>query len=121
MRERRQREDEAPRLKDDVSNLKSLQFELEESQGSGVILASRYKRHIVVAHAPAHFEIVCGDPRCRGGGYDLTWDVLRELRASKTSFAGECGCGGQVGSGDCGRTLHYVAHAEYERAENTGS
>ena len=111
--ERRQREDEARRLKDEVPQLATLRLEIEESSSDSGMNTVRHTRHIVVDHAPALFEIVCGDTSCRDGGHDLTWEIMRELRALSGEFEGEDVCAGQVGNGECGRVLHYVAHATY--------
>ena len=111
--ERRQREDEAPRLRDEVWHLDELSIEISEFRFGGTLLAARYTRRIVIDHAPALFEIPCSEDRCIGGGFDLTHDVMQALRSRSARFEGEDVCGGQVGSGPCGRVLRYVAHARY--------
>ena len=50
--ERRQREDEAPRLKSVAPDLVSLSVEVEDGSGAGVA-PSRHVRHVVVESAPA--------------------------------------------------------------------
>jgi hypothetical protein len=112
-RERRQREDDAPRLREEVRQLASLALEIDEYRGAGTFLAARYTRRIVVEHAPALFEIPCTEERCRGGGYDLTYQIMRALKAKHTLFDGQEACPGQLGSGECGRTLQYTARASY--------
>ncbi|MBN1609942.1 MAG: hypothetical protein JW940_25165 [Polyangiaceae bacterium] len=111
--ERRQREDEAPRLRQEVRQLAALDIEIDEFRAAGTVLAARHTRRIVVEQAPAHFEIPCSEERCTGGGYDLTYEVMRALEARRTLFDGQAACPGSVGSAECGRTLRYVAHASY--------
>jgi hypothetical protein len=113
--ERRQREDEAPRLTREVRQLAALDIEIVEYRagGGGAAMAARYTRRVVIQHAPAHFEIPCSDERCAGGGYELTHEIMRALRARRTVFDGQGACSGSVGSGDCGRFLRYFAHASY--------
>jgi hypothetical protein len=74
-------------------------------------------RRIVVANAPALFEIPCQDPSCEGGGHDLTSVVMRALRMNETRFVGEDVCNGRVGTAqaDCARVLHFSGEAEYKR------
>ena len=61
--ERRRREDEAPRLSEQVRDLESLRLELEERCGD-TGASPKYTRRFVVARAPALFFVPCGDPRC---------------------------------------------------------
>jgi hypothetical protein len=111
--ERRQREDQAPRLRQKVRQLAALDIEIDESSAAGTVLAARYTRRIVVEHAPAHFEIPCAEEGCSGGGFELTHEVMRALKARRTLFEGEAACSGSVGSAGCGRVLRYVARASY--------
>lgn len=111
--ERRKRDDEAPRLKNEVPRLIELRMELEEHQGEGTILSARHIRHVPVQYAPARFEIPCTDSSCKEGGHDLTWGILRTLKESQASFDGEDACNGQLGSGSCRRVLHFQIHAKY--------
>jgi hypothetical protein len=113
--ERRRREDEAPRLKAEVPELERLDLEISDRKGVADP-ASTYVRRIVIASAPALFEIPCADPSCKEGGHDLTSSVMRALRSQQTSFDGEDECHGNVGSSHCGRILRYVAKADYRRA-----
>mgnify|MGYP003579606747 CR=1 FL=1 len=113
--ERRQREDEAPRLKDEIQGLTELCLEIEERVGDSGSVASRYVRRIPVASAPAMFEIQCGEDRCNDGGHDLTREIMRELASASVEFNGEDACYGRLGqgSGTCGRVLSYVGRAKY--------
>src|SRR5262245_56337518 len=114
--ERRQREDEAPRLKNEVARLTELYLEIEEHVAGSTTVASRYVRRIVIENAPALFEIQCSEGRCTDGGHDLTGPIMRALSSLATEFRGEDACYGRLGSGSdvCGRVLRYVAHAKYE-------
>ena len=114
--ERRRREDEAPRLRDEVRGLTELSIEIDEFREDAMIVAARHTRRIVIAHAPALFEFGCTDDRCRGGGHDLTLEVMRALRSRSVRFQGEHVCTGEVGSSECRRILRYVAHASYSAA-----
>jgi hypothetical protein len=109
--ERRTREDEAPRLHDEVPSLVSLKLNVEDR--SGVIAGTKYTRRVVVDRAPALFVVPCGDPRCQSEGHDLTRQVMSALRARARSFQGEDGCNGSVGQGECLRVLKFEAVAEY--------
>ena len=113
--ERRQREDEAPRLRQAVVGLQELRLEIIERVGGGTSVAARHIRRIVVDHAPALFVIPCSEERCRDGGHDLTNEIMRALGSHATEFQGEDACFGQLGSsaGACGRVLNYEAHAKY--------
>jgi hypothetical protein len=109
--ERRRREDEAPKLCSRVPTLSSLKLEIEERTGVG---STKHMRYVVVDRAPALFLVPCGDPRCVDGEHDLTATVLHALDAHETSFQGDDGCTGSVGTaGDCGRVLHFAGTAEY--------
>lgn len=108
--DRRLREDEAPKLHDEIPTLKSLVLVFEERSGAG---ANKYTRRVVVERAPALFLMQCGDPRCVDGEHDLTAAVMRELRNGKTTFHGSDECGGSIGTAPCARVLHFDATAEY--------
>jgi hypothetical protein len=114
--ERRQREDEAPRLKSEISKLSELCLEIEEIVGGSTTFAARHVRRIVVDSAPALFEIQCSEERCNDGGHDLTSEIMRALRSCSTEFRGEDACYGRLGSGSgvCRRMLRYVARAKYD-------
>ena len=70
--DRRRREDDAPRLHDAVPALDSLRLEIEERRGGGVLAGGTHIRRIMVEHAPALFDLPCGDRTCKDGGHDLT-------------------------------------------------
>jgi hypothetical protein len=110
--ERRRREDDAPRLHAEVPDLLSLVIEISERKGE-VAAETTHLRRVVVASAPAHFEIPCTDPSCQDGGHDVTHGVMRALRERRVSFHGESVCHGSVGSAPCGRVLRYAATATY--------
>ena len=109
--ERRQREDDAPRLSAEAPDLLSLRLEIEEQGGSA---QPKYIRRIVVDTAPALFFLPCGDPRCVDGGHDVTSSVMRALRGRIRSFDGSDDCVGSVGSSACARVIHFNAVAEYQ-------
>ena len=108
--DRRQREDEAPKLRAQVPMLTSLRLDLEERSGIGGV---KHVRRVVVDRAPALFLVPCGDPRCVEGEHDLTTTVMRALRAHQTSFQGTDECGGSIGQSACQRVLHFDGAAEY--------
>jgi hypothetical protein len=108
--ERRKREDEAPRLHDQVPSLTSLLLEIEDRSGVG---GATHTRRVVIDRAPALFLVQCGDPRCLDGEHDLTTTVMRALRSRETTFKGEDDCRGSVGPSACSRVLHFGAVAEY--------
>jgi hypothetical protein len=108
--ERRVREDEAPKLTDQVPALSSLRLAIQEKSGAG---GTNHIRRVIVDSAPALFLVPCGDPRCVSGEHDLTWTVLHSLRAGETSFHGTDDCTGSIGSSPCQRVLHFDGTAEY--------
>jgi hypothetical protein len=110
--ERRQREDQAPRLHEQVPDLTSLRLEIAERSGPAQTQPNHIRR-VVIDSAPALFLVRCGDPRCVDGDHDLTPAVMRALRAHQTSFDGNDDCAGSVGSSNCARALHFDAIAEY--------
>ena len=80
----------------------------------GVVSAEvSHIRRVVVAHAPAMFEVPCSDPSCADGGHDLTNGIMRALRNGDEKFEGEDTCLGQVGNASCERILRYVGTATY--------
>jgi hypothetical protein len=115
--ERRKREDEAPRLCDEVSGLVDLQLRVEDR--AGVIEGNKYTRRVVVDRAPALFLVPCGDPRCEGEDHDLTSAVMRALRSHEGTFRGEDECTGSVGPSPCARIVRFEAVATYRQDEAT--
>jgi hypothetical protein len=112
--ERRERENSAPRLVDEVPDLVSLRLEIEERSGSLATAQPKYIRRIVVQSAPALFLVPCGDSNCTDGGHDVTGTVIPALRTHCARFSGEEGCRGSLGPGAaCNRVLHFDAVAEY--------
>jgi hypothetical protein len=110
--DRRRREDEAPRLLAEVPDLATLALELTD-QGPETTAAMTHLRRVVVASAPAHFEILCLDPACVDGGHDLTNTIMRALRAHASTFEGEDACYGSVRTAVCGRVLRFAVSAAY--------
>lgn len=117
--ERRKREDEAPRLHDEVPGLVSLQLDIEDRDG--VIQGAKYTRRIVVNRAPALFLVPCGDPRCEGDGHDLTREVMTALRSQEMLFRGEDPCQGSVGPGACSHVVVFEGVATYRASSGTAS
>ena len=111
--ERRRREDEAPRLSTEAPKLDTLRLDLEERRPGVVSAEVSHIRRVVVAHAPAMFEVPCSDPSCQDGGHDLTNGIMRALRNGDEKFEGEDTCLGQVGNASCERVLRYVGTATY--------
>jgi hypothetical protein len=99
-------------LLDEVAHLKSLRLLLEDVRVEGRLPAQPYIKPIVVASAPAHFEIRCMEPRC-DGRHDLTQPILRALRQSLAVYSGESNCDGRIGDAACDHTLAYVCEATY--------
>jgi hypothetical protein len=108
--ERRQRENDAPKLATQVPTLTRLQLEIEEQAGVG---GSKHIRRFVIESAPALFLVACGDERCTDGEHDLTTGVMRALRAREKSFRGSDECRGTIGPSACLRVLHFDGRAEY--------
>jgi hypothetical protein len=100
------REDQAPRLIDEVRRLLSLQIDVANG-------GTQYVWKIVVERAPALFEIPCPEPTCTNGGHDITRSIMQNLRAASVRFEGDGVCGGDLPVGNCGRVLKYVAKATY--------
>jgi len=108
--ERRQREDEAPRLQAAFPSLATLQIAVCEEHAGG---SSKHIKHVVVARAPALFVIPCGDANCIDGGHDVTHEVMNALRAKSTAAAGDSTCSGMTGSAPCSRRIHFDLTATY--------
>src|SRR5262249_52880111 len=116
--ERRQREDDAARLATEVPQLETLRLEIEERRGGGVLAGGTYIRRIVVEHAPALFQLPCGDRTCQDGGHEVTREIMQALRAGQTRFEGEDPCNGHLGTSGvrCDSVLRYVGVATYRPA-----
>ena len=112
-----QREDEATRLAVEVDQLRSLRIVIEEWRGDQLISGARYTKHVIVSRAPARFEVPCGDPKCQEGGYDITDDLMRGLRARATSIEGQSECRGTIGDKFCDRVVKFAATATYAASE----
>ena len=111
--ERRQRENEAPRLIAKVPELESLKLEFDERRAGGSVV---HVRRIVVESAPALFVITCAQKGCTGGGHDLTRDIMNALAHGDARFSGQSICDGQLGPSACGATLDYAGTATYHPA-----
>lgn len=111
----RKREDAAPRLCSEVPRLRTLRLQLQDQPATEHMGLRGYVKPVVVATAPAHFEVRCMEPRC-DGYHDLTDDLMAGLRRARTRFSGESPCHGLVGDVGCGRVLHFVVEATYDDA-----
>ena len=119
-RERRECEDSARRLIEVFPSLVTLRLEIREARGEGTTSRSQHVRHIVVASAPAFFDIPCIDRGCQGGSHDITHAVLRGLSQSLERFEGDSTCTGEMGSAYCGCGLIFTAFATYAHADKYG-
>jgi hypothetical protein len=99
-------------LSAEVPSLETLDLKISDSKGAPDP-ATTHVRRIVIAQAPALFEVACADPSCQDGGHDITSVVMKALRQRQTAFEGEDLCQGSVGSHACGRTLRYAASARF--------
>jgi hypothetical protein len=108
--ERRRRENDAPKLANQVPTLTSLRLDIEERS---IVGATKHTRRVVVDRAPSLFLVPCGDPRCADGEHDLTSTVMRALFARETSFHGSDDCMGSQGPSACARVIHFDGTAEY--------
>jgi hypothetical protein len=99
--EHRKREDAAPRLRTSAPTLRTLRLTLDEMRPNGGSTATAYARPIVVANAPAHFEVRCMAP------------ILRALSQRLTIYHGESQCNGVINDQMCDRTLKYSCEATY--------
>lgn len=111
--ERRRREDEAPRLKEVVPNLKTLRLEVEEHRGTSTVAETKHVRIVLVDRGPALFVVPCGDTECRDGGHDITTEVMDRLRHAVRDFVVEDRCYGRVREVPCGRVIRVMATATY--------
>lgn len=110
---RQRREDDAPRLLEEVPALKSLRMTMTFLRGEGAAQSS-HVRVIVIERAPAVFHVPCADKNCRSGGHELTPQVMGALRDKKTSFSGSARCDGTLTTGNaCDAELRFEAEASY--------
>ena len=116
VRERREREDAAPRLRERVGRLLTLSIDIDDHVGPTMMAKTRYVRHVVVERAPALFRIPCSEPGCEDGGHDVTREVMQALLAGEPEFSGEDVCVGYRGGKDCNRVLHFSGRATYSDA-----
>jgi hypothetical protein len=110
--ERRQRENDAPRLHDAAPSVATLRLDVTERRGE----TSAYPRHsriVVVDSAPALFWLPCSDHGCREGGHDMTTAILRGLVARAPRFELEDVCYGNIGTAQCGLVMHVTVTATY--------
>jgi hypothetical protein len=115
-KERRQKEDSAPRLSAEVPKLRSMRLTVSFRRGETIVSDATYVRVVVVPTAASLFEIPCSDTYCQGGGHQATQEILTALRARKTNFQGEIPCHGSIGSSAsrCTSVLVYQVEATYE-------
>ena len=112
-RERQQRENDAPRLADEVPGLDSLRLSIAFKSGDGSAQPS-HARVVVVQRAPALFWVPCANKDCKHGGYEITRPVLDALKAHKTTFTGSAHCSGETANGDrCNGELQYEGTATF--------
>jgi hypothetical protein len=108
--DRRQREDDAPRLQTQIPALATLKIAVVEEQAGA---SSKHIKHVVVARAPALFVFPCGDDVCVEGGHDVTSEIMHVLRGKATQATGNSKCGGMTGSAPCARRITYELTATY--------
>ncbi|UQA58514.1 hypothetical protein [Polyangium aurulentum] len=112
------REDAAGKLLSRAPDLADLHMKIDETQRGGSVGDRRYIRRVVLAQAPALFEVPCSDPQCENGGYDVTDEILSALASRRTLFEGQQSCSGRCGANTCGRVFHYVATATYRTEQS---
>lgn len=96
-----------------MPTLETLRLEIEERRGGGVLAGGAHIRRIMVEHAPALFDLPCGDRACKDGGHDVTRAILGSLQRGEARFEGEDRCPGWIGGAPCGSVLRYVGVATY--------
>jgi hypothetical protein len=94
--QRDERENAADELAQRVPDLTSLSIEIRETRPEGCVSDTYYIRRVVLEQAPALFEVVCFDPRCEDGGYDVTPDIIFALKSRQARFEGHQTCRGTV-------------------------
>jgi hypothetical protein len=110
--EQRRREHDAPRLHQAAPTLLSLRLTFDDRTREDAVDGVHYAKPIVVATAPAYFDVRCAEPRC-DGRHDLTESILSALRSRLTSSSGRSSCNGAVGTSMCNRTLDYACSATF--------
>ncbi len=115
MRQRKEAEDQAPRLAESCPTLQTLRLQLRFRRGETRIEDSAHVKIVVVPRAPAMFFVPCADKECREGGHDITSMVMDGLRRKQTTVTGEDACHGTLGSAQsrCSGSLEFVATATY--------
>lgn len=108
--DRRQREDNAPRLAELIPRLVSLSIRVDERS---VVTSPKYVRRVVVNSAAALFILPCGNQNCSDGGHDISSDVMAALQKRLRTFGGSHLCSGWIGSSRCERTIWFECEAEY--------
>lgn len=111
--DRRDREDTAARLRAIVPEITSLELELAEFRSEGSVAQVSYRKVVVVARAPALFEIRCSDSDCIDGGHNLTSAIMTALRERSARFSGYGVCRGDRRNESCSRRLEYRGLATY--------
>jgi hypothetical protein len=111
--DRRKREDEARRLHEEVPHLDSLVLTFKDGV-PGASGAVEHVRRVPVTSAPALFEPTCQNRDCKGGGHDITREIMDSLHRGMTRFEGSDECGGSSGSAPCRFVLAYVGVATYK-------
>jgi hypothetical protein len=111
--ERVERETDVPRLLSQTPDLRSLYIEISESNRQDSMPSVPYIKRFVLESALALFWVPCGDPRCDGGGHDITHEVLAGLKSKQLRIEGEDFCNGDVGTGMCSRKVKFAAIATY--------
>lgn len=112
-RERREKDDAAPRLGEVVPKLAKLKLQVDEKpEGAADDKLISHIKHVIVKRAPARFELPCCDHKC-DGSHDVTDAVLAGLNEGKKSFSGTDPCGGMAKEGPCPYQLTFTAIATY--------
>jgi hypothetical protein len=110
--ERRQREDDSPRLLALVPQLSGLRIAFDDGE-DGALAGVAHLRHVVIQRAPALFEQPCGNPACKGE-HQLTRELMSALRRGQERIEGSDRCLAPIGTGSCRWVLKYVATARYD-------
>lgn len=112
-RERRDKDDAAPRLSEVFPTLAKLALQVDEKpKGAGDDKLVSHIKHVIVQRAPARFELPCCDHKC-DGSHDVTEAMLAGLTEGKQSFSGTDPCGGTAKEGPCPFEMTFTAVATY--------